>query len=168
VFALEATRFSHGIHNVWGKQDGSGVRLVLLSDLIRSANVYCAIRPLIAGSVHLQQDDIEWAKSLQFDVRVSTTMSATDVLAFGLAALLPPVSTALAALSGLSSRKEANVFCSEFISMLLQRTGNLPASFKKHWSITPLHLTHKVGALDSLTWKSTSPLQWGKEFGMIC
>jgi hypothetical protein len=174
VCVIEATRFggTHPLRDVmWNKSEGNGVRVVLLQDLLSSADVYCSIRPLASGIIDAHQLHYEmetWAKHLQFEDAISSTMQPIDILAIGFGPVFPSIGSFFANLSGLSSPKRKQVFCSEFISILLQRLGHIPHTFSKHWSVAPLSLTSKVKFIDTLSAEALVPLSWKEEILLVC
>lgn len=174
VCVIEATRFggTSTLRDVmWNRFDGHGVRVVLMEDLLASADVYCSVRPLKSGKIddlalRLQMES--WASKLEFENLISPNMHPLDILAIGFGPLFPLLGSFFAKLSGLSSSKRYQVFCSEFISKLLQRLGHVQASFKKHWSIAPVSFTSKLKTLDNLSAFSSVPLQWHDEILLVC
>ena len=174
VCVIEATRFggNHPLRDIlWNKSEGSGVRVVLLQDLLASADVYCSVRPLASGNINilnLSHQMETWAKHLEFEDAISSTMQPIDILAVGFGPVFPNIGSFFANLSGLSSPSRKQVFCSEFISLLLQRLGHIPQSFSKHWSVAPLSLTSKIKFIDTLSAEALVPLSWKEEILLVC
>jgi hypothetical protein len=173
VCVIEATRFggTYPLKDVmWNRTEGHGIRVVLLEDLLAIVDVYCSVRP-VNGHINeklLRFHMESWASKLEFEDAISPTMHPIDILALGFGPGFPSLGSFFAKLSGLSSASRSQVFCSEFISMLLQRLGHIPASFKKHWSIAPVSFTSKLKTIDNLSASSSVPLQWNDEILLVC
>ena len=165
VFVMEATKFDT-IKNFWVNHKERGVRLILLSDLLNSVDSFLSIRPLLKGSITLDNLQIkEWALNLEFEPHVSTHMNLINLIVIGLGPMLPlNINKFLGKLSGLNDSTRTSVFCSEFISLLLHRLGHLKYDFKDHWSISPLSLTSDIKIIDMLC----PNLKWGNEISFIC
>lgn len=174
VKVIEATRFGGDYpiaDALWQRAVGDGVRAALLSDILKTVDVYCAVRPLIFGTLDSERLSHEletWAKYLRFEPAVSPNMEILDILAMGFGPGYPNVGRVCADITGLSSRHRVDVFCSEFISLLLQRLGHIDPKFQKHWSLAPVSMTSKLGYIDKLSARSSSPLFWGKEVLLVC
>lgn len=161
TYVLEATRLEIEPLNDLFENYRDGTRLVLLSDVLRNLDGYCYVRP-IKANLNFNKTILNWSKTLKFEPLVSNTMGITEIITLGLG----PGYSFLQSLGGYACRlneKRSTVFCSEFISLFLQRCGHLPLNFKDHWKISPIHLTSKMATLDKLTLESNFPLEWGQE-----
>lgn len=170
VYVIEATRFA-GIYPIvdrqWNRNQGNGVRIVLLGDLLSNVDVYLSIRPIIQGSIVSFASELDWMHTLEFEPRISPNMHICTVLAMGLLPHNKYLARIFGYFTGLSSSKRKEVFCSEFISKLLQRMGHLDEHFTKHWTMTPIHFSSSLKTIDALSSKSSKPLLWGNEIGFL-
>jgi hypothetical protein len=170
IFVLEATKFDH-IENYFinsGEkkvQKSGGVRLIKLSDLLSSIDNFLAIRP-ITSSIQINQSSLEWAKSLQFDEKISASMNMFTLFSVGICPMIstPHCSLFFSPMTNFHHQERRSVFCSEFITKLLQKEGHIKKEFNYHWTLSPIHFTSSVKTIDNLC----SNLSWGQEILLIC
>ena len=165
AYVLEATKFDT-LKNYFNSklEQKSGVRLVKLSDLINSVDNYFAIRP-IKNNLQINEKNLLWAKNLTFYDQISNEMNITTLLAVGIGPYInSKLSKQLYRLAGLLKTNRTGVFCSEFISMFLQREGHIKKEFSEHWSLSPINFTSNLKSIDLLC----PQLNWGKEIKFIC
>jgi hypothetical protein len=165
---IEASRFTATPMQdvMWNKTQGDGIRVVRLGDLLGTIDVFCAARPLVRGTINeskLEAELATWARHLKFEPRVRVSMGIAETVALGFGPVFPTLGKLAAKFSGLSSSR-AEVFCSEFVTKLLQRVGHIDPSFDAHWKFSPISLMHKLGALDALC----PELEWGREISLVC
>jgi hypothetical protein len=162
---LEATKYD-SIKNYWNDQKTSGVRLVKLCDLISSIDAYLAIRPIVSDSFQISHNSLEWAKTLEFDPKISSKMNMLTLFSVGVCPLLSQshCSKFFSFFTKFNCPSRHSVFCSEFVSKLLQKEGHIKKEFNQHWTLSPIHFTSSLRTIDNLC----SKISWEKEILFIC
>ena len=164
-YVLEATRFPKPFMRDYLRNYAAndGIRLVLLSSLIASVDTFCLVRPLISGNVQIKKSLFPWLRTFRFEPSISDNMSIAAIAALGFGPFFPTLGKIASFASGLNSSDRRAVFCSEFISILLQKLGHLPPYYNSHYLMAPINLSHSMGTIDELSKRSSKPLMWGPE-----
>lgn len=171
-FVIEATNFqTPSLQNYFNTQRKTGVRIVLLEELVNSVDNFICVRKLIMGKFNIEQLENElniWALNFEFDNKISNDMNILDFVALGFYPLYPKFCSFLSNLIKFNEISDAKLFCSEFITRLLQKLGHINKNFRDHRLISPLSLISTTNTLENLSYNCANPLKWSKEFTLVC
>jgi hypothetical protein len=144
AFALEATRFAAPeqpnnlnttVHNL------SGIRMVPLAHFINSVDSVIYIREIENGTIKSETINafLDWASTLKFETRILDSMTFDVTIAIGFRLVWPKISKVCMHTSRLYEleRRKNQVFCSEFVSRLLQNVGAINTNFTDHYLMSP-------------------------------
>jgi len=160
AFALESTRFAapeqpnqllSTVHKL------SGVRMVPLAHFVNTVDSVLYIRQLEESSIQIPsehvQKQLEWASSLKFETRILDSMTTDVTIAIGFRLVWPNFSKWACHASKLdeTKRRSDQVFCSEFVSRLLQRLGATRSDFDSHFLVSPASFLKTAGALENMS-----------------
>jgi hypothetical protein len=143
-----------------------GVRAVPWSEYLNSVDNVMYIRQLSKGtfSSSTMEDIVEnWAPTIDFEKRVSETMTLDVTCAIGFVTVWPEFSKwcGRAAKLNEAQNRTTRSFCSEFVSKVLQKLGAIPDSFTDHYRMGPASFLQTTKFFDELT--STSGFEWAED-----
>ena len=144
AFALEATRFAapeqpNNLNTT--VQNLSGIRMVPLAHFINSVDSVIYVREIENGSIKPEtiHSLLDWASTLKFETRILDSMTFDVTIAIGFRLVWPKISKVCMNTSRLYEleKRKNQVFCSEFVSRLLQNIGAIKANFTDHYLMSP-------------------------------
>jgi len=174
AFVIECTKFiAPTLPNILleTRKKKRGVRMVPLIEYINAVDNVLYVRRVIKGNIEsdlVEKVVREWAVHMDFETRIADSMTFDLTVAIGFAPVWPKLSawcTKAAKLDKIKQRKN-QAFCSEFVSLLLQKLGAVDDDFKAHYSISPAGLLKTAGQLENISKNSARKIVWGDD-GMI-
>lgn len=175
-FVIENTVYNDtNIDNLFGRTNqmfpNGGIRLIKFYDMLYNTDGFLSVRALANGKideVQLEKELIHRSKFIEFDQKNIRAMGMVISLAFVVRQLFTNVSNVLFYKLKKQSRPKNQMYCSEYVSVLLQNLGHVRADFKDHWGITPFSLSSSTRVIDKLSNQSIHPLQWNDDQVILC
>jgi hypothetical protein len=169
VVVLECTKFSApALPNVLTKTKDRehGVRAVPWAEYLNSVDNVMYIRQLTKGSFsdEIMQTVVEqWAPTIDFEKRVSESMTLDVTCAIGFVTVWPEFSKWCGRAAHLDEahNRSTRSFCSEFVSKVLQKLGAIPPSFQDHYRMGPASFLQTTKVFDRLT--QGSGYEWAED-----
>jgi len=169
VVVLECTKFSApALPNVLEKTKHRehGVRAVPWNEYLNSVDNVMYIRQLKTGEFSSRALDniVEtWAHTLDFEKRISESMTLDVTCAIGFVTVWPQVSRwcGKAAKLDEAQNRTTRSFCSEFVSKVLQKLGAIPADFTDHYRMGPASFLQTTKKFDELV--KGSGFEWDED-----
>jgi hypothetical protein len=166
AFALEATRFAAPEQPNFFfdcQQKLSGIRMVPLAHYINAIDSVLYIREIENEiSYEKVEAEFDWIKSLEFETRILDSMTLDVTIAIGFRLVWPQISKACAIIAKLQEvkRRDKQVFCSEFVSRLLQRLHAVRKDFADHFLMSPASFLKSCPVQPNLEFISDKTFSW--------
>jgi hypothetical protein len=163
------------VDHFYGRTNASnpngGVRLINFYEVMNKTDGFLSVRALQDGKINevqLEQELIKWGKFIEFDQKNIRQMNLVISFAFVVRQLFKNVSNMLFYKLQSLHRPKNQMYCSEFICVLLKNLGHVKSDFKDYWGMTPFCFSSSTRTIDKLSKESMKPLMWKEDQVLLC